>query len=108
MSISLSILIPVRNEEENVNIISKEIVGKINIHNYETDNTKNSSNNYENKEENDNLFSKLKKKQIEVNNENDDNDDNKNKIENDIKVLKKEIENINNKVDLILNIIKKN
>ena len=35
MSISLSILIPVRNEEENVNIISKEIVGKINIHNYE-------------------------------------------------------------------------
>ena len=35
MSISLSILIPVRNEEENVNIISKEIVNKINIQNYE-------------------------------------------------------------------------
>jgi dolichol-phosphate mannosyltransferase len=35
MSISLSILIPVRNEEENVNIISKEIVNKISIQNYE-------------------------------------------------------------------------
>jgi dolichol-phosphate mannosyltransferase len=35
MSISLSILIPVRNEEENVNIISKEIVTKISIQNYE-------------------------------------------------------------------------
>lgn len=35
MSISLSILIPVRNEEENVIIISKEIVNKINIQNYE-------------------------------------------------------------------------
>ena len=35
MSILLSILIPVRNEEENVNIISKEIITKISIQSYE-------------------------------------------------------------------------
>lgn len=35
MSISLSILIPVRNEEENVNIISKEIISKISTQDYE-------------------------------------------------------------------------
>jgi dolichol-phosphate mannosyltransferase len=35
MSILLSILIPVRNEEENVNIISKEIMTKISIQSYE-------------------------------------------------------------------------
>jgi dolichol-phosphate mannosyltransferase len=35
MSILLSILIPVRNEEENVNIISKEIITKISVQSYE-------------------------------------------------------------------------
>ena len=35
MSILLSILIPVRNEEENVNIISKEIITRISIQSYE-------------------------------------------------------------------------
>ena len=35
MSILLSILIPVRNEDENVNIISKEIITKISIQSYE-------------------------------------------------------------------------
>jgi dolichol-phosphate mannosyltransferase len=35
MSVSLSILIPVRNEKENVNIISKEIIKKIAIQSYE-------------------------------------------------------------------------
>ena len=35
MSLALSILIPVRNEEENVNIISKEIITKISIQSYE-------------------------------------------------------------------------
>ena len=35
MSLALSILIPVRNEEENVNIISKEIIQKIATPSYE-------------------------------------------------------------------------
>jgi len=35
MQYSLSILIPVRNEEENVKIISNEIIKKIKTNNYE-------------------------------------------------------------------------
>ena len=35
MSISLSILIPVRDEEENVKIISNDIITKINLKKYE-------------------------------------------------------------------------
>jgi hypothetical protein len=53
--------------------------------------------NQNNLNEDSNLLSKFKKKPIDNNNNN-----------NEINILKKEIENINNKIDIILNIIKKN
>ena len=61
------------------------------------------NNNINNENEDNYLFSKLKRKPVE---KNDINNDNKNTT--DINILKKEIENINSKIDVILNILKKN
>ena len=61
------------------------------------------NNNINNENEDNYLFSKLKRKPVE---KNDINNDNKNTT--DINILKKEIENINIKIDVILNILKKN
>ena len=60
------------------------------------------NNNINNENEDNYLFSKLKRKPVE---KNDINNDNKNTT--DINILKKEIENINSKIDVILNILKK-
>jgi hypothetical protein len=62
----------------------------------------------EHKNEENNLLSKLKRKSQNINVIDYTNVKNDNNNENhDIKILKKEIENINNKIDVILNILKK-
>jgi hypothetical protein len=94
------------NDISNINIITEE-------------NNDNNYNNDNNEIEDNNLFSKLKRKSIEknyvysdannnvTNNDinNDINNDTKNDNIKDINFLKKEIENINSKIDVILNIL---
>ena len=62
----------------------------------------NNINNINNENEDNYLFSKLKRKPVE---KNDTNNDTNNDNIKDINILKKEIENINSKIDVILNIL---